>query len=619
MRSLSAPRLACTILFVLFANTGADTSFYGQECEYSVVPICKDTVKHWIFFPNFLGHSNQSEITGSSEYKELKNYTTASKRLRSQKHSKLLNKCIIKINKLACGILTPKCKFQKNVDSFAAYPCPNFCSGIQKRCQQVLSVNGMVWPSFVQCKNIPAKNCIRQRKSLPMPHRKIFSKKDVKINHQHHNTHAALRQALKNIVHVCSNITRLYKIGQSVQGRSLLVLEVSKDIFKKNPLKPKMKLVGNIHGDEVLGRELIINYAKYLCNGWLRKRKRVVRLIETTSIHLLPSMNPDGHYKAAEIYKYIKLSNITLDQEEWNRQTYSARTNTNGYDLNRSFPDLTTFVYQFAVMKYDGPNNHLSLPTTYKSSWSIKKEEIPEVISVINWITRYPFVLSAQLHGGALVANFPYDLRFSSYRKNNYVATPDDDVFRYLSKTYATKHKTMSSSKLNRPCQDAYPGENFGDKGGITNGADWYSVRKGMQDFNYLHTNCFEITLELGCQKFTREKKLKKEWHNNLAALNSFVQSAQMGIKGIVIDTNGVPIRSATILVKKARNLVDIKHDITTSMDGNYWRLLTVGDYLVVVKKYGYQTNAKQINVKSHYKPYVLNFTLSRINEEEPR
>ena len=52
---------------------------------------------------------------------------------------------------------------------------------------------------------------------------------------------------------------------------------------------------------QVLGRELIINYAKYLCNGWLRKRKRVVRLIETTSIHLLPSMNPDGHYKAAEV------------------------------------------------------------------------------------------------------------------------------------------------------------------------------------------------------------------------------------------------------------------------------------------------------------------------------
>jgi len=532
----------------------------------------------------------------------------------------------VKISKLACGVLTPKCKFQKNVDSFATHPCPHFCSGVQKRCQQILSANGIAWPSFLKCRKIPSKNCIRQRKNSLVPRRKSFSRRDVKITHKHHNSHAALRQALKNIVHVCPNITRLYKIGQSVQGRSLLVLEISKDVFEEGPLKPKMKLVGNIHGDEVLGRELIINYAKYLCNGWLSKRKRVARLIETTSIHIMPSMNPDGHYKAAEIYKHVKQSNVTLGEVEWNKRTYIARTNANGYDLNRCFPDLTTFVYQFAVMKYDGPNNHLSLPTTYKSSWESKKEEIPEVISVINWITRYPFVLSAQLHGGALVANFPYDLRFSSYagpsphrRKSNYVATPDDDVFRYLSKTYATKHKTMSSSKLNRPCQDAWPGENFGDKGGITNGADWYSVRRGMQDFNYLHTNCFEITLELGCQKFTREKKLKKEWHNNLAALNSFVQSAQMGLKGLVIDTDGVPIRSATIQVKKARNLVDIKHDIITGTSGNYWRLLTVGDYLIIAKKHGYQSKAKQVNVKSHYKPYVLNFTLSRADENEPR
>lgn len=47
---------------------------------------------------------------------------------------------------------------------------------------------------------------------------------------------------------------------------------------------------------------------------------------------------------------------------------------------------------------------------------------------------------------------------------------------------------------------------------------------EGMNDFSYLHTNCFEVTVELSCDKFPHASELPAEWENNRESLLVYME-----------------------------------------------------------------------------------------------
>ncbi|XP_026546363.1 carboxypeptidase Z [Notechis scutatus] len=534
---------------------------------------CNDVSYSKTAYPNLLDQKTREAIEYSSEYI-----------LASVLHNLLQGECNPDLRLLSCSIMAPKCE-----NGVVMKPCRRVCESLRKNCLPAFDAIEMAWPYFLDCDRFfvdDVEGCFdpleKLRGEIEFAEEALREAPSF-IQFTHHSFPQMVK-ALKKVVSRCPQVARLSSIGRSFEGKDLFVIEFSTSPGKHELLKPELKYIGNMHGNEVVGREMLIYLAQHLCSEYLLGNARIQKLVNNTRIHLLPSMNPDGYELAAE---------EGAGYNGW----VNGRQTAQNLDLNRNFPDLTSEAYILAKIR-GARMDHLPIPQSY---WLGKVA--PETKAVMKWMKSIPFVLSASLHGGDLVVSYPYDYSVHPTEDKMFSPTPDEKMFKLLSRTYADAHPGISDKSEMR-C-----GGNFVKRGGIINGAEWYSFTGGMADFNYLHTNCFEITVELGCEKFPLADELYKLWQENKEALLKFMEMVHRGIKGIVSDKFGNPIKNARISVK------GIRHDILTADDGDYWRLLPPGTYIVSAQARGYSKVLKKVTLPAKMaKAGRVDFVLQALN-----
>lgn len=67
--------------------------------------------------------------------------------------------------------------------------------------------------------------------------------------------------------------------------------------------EPEFRYTAGLHGNEALGRELLLLLMQFMCKEYNDDNPRVRRLVEGVRIHLVPSLNPDAYELAYEMVR----------------------------------------------------------------------------------------------------------------------------------------------------------------------------------------------------------------------------------------------------------------------------------------------------------------------------
>ena len=201
-----------------------------------------------------------------------------------------------------------------------------------------------------------------------------------------------LTEKLEKFASDHSDIVSLETAGKSSGGRELWYVKISDNAIV-DEAEPKLLYIANMHGDEVVGRELMLYLIRKLVNDY-DSDDRIKKLVNNSQIYIMPSMNPDGFENG-------------------------RRANGNGKDLNRNFPDFIT--------------NNNDTPAGREL----------ETQHIMKLHAENHFLLALNFHGGEVCINLPWDTQANDTAAKRF---GDDPLMFKLGREYADANNVMRAN-----------------------------------------------------------------------------------------------------------------------------------------------------------------------------
>ena len=121
--------------------------------------------------------------------------------------------------------------------------------------------------------------------------------------YKYHN-YEEMKEILNELVNNNQDIAKLHSLGKTLEGRDVLLVEIT-NFDKGDPAKkPGIFISANLEGDHLIGSEIILNTMKYIIDNY-KSGGKVKKLVDNRVFYFVPRVNPD----AAELmFNSVKLN-----------------------------------------------------------------------------------------------------------------------------------------------------------------------------------------------------------------------------------------------------------------------------------------------------------------------